>query len=73
MKFWILQRVGKIGYDQAIGMVVEARTEIAARTLAAMNSGDERGDTWLDQNRSTCEELKPSKKSRLVLLSFRAG
>ena len=65
-------------YDKAFGFVICAASEAEARALAQSNGGDEVYakdgiSPWTDANYSTCEVLKPSATSRIVLRDFQSA
>jgi len=64
-------------YDKAFGFVVIAETEDEARELASEQAGDEAdGDffnPWMDEEYSTCVELKPEGVPRVVLRNFKSA
>mgnify|MGYP001561315923 FL=1 len=75
MKLYLLRRKrnGMLGYDEAHGMVVRARSASRARAIASENAGDEGATTWKDAERSSCSYLIPEGREGLVLLDFNAG
>lgn len=73
VNMYLLQRIGDIGYDEADGFVVAAKTDDDARQQAAERAGDEGGGTWLAPSLSTCEVIGSGQQSGVFLRSFRAG
>ena len=78
MKLYLLRRKpdDPIGYDEACGFVVAARSPHTARKLAARKHGDEGEGTWLRTEYSTCEEIAARTKfiiPTVVLRDFNAG
>lgn len=77
LKFYLLKRNegDHIYYDEAAGFVVAATSPLHARQIAADSAGDEGEGTWLDEQRSTCEQLQPSQfpSPGVVLRDFHAG
>lgn len=75
MKLWILKAIESTApwqppIDRCFGFVVEAPDEHTARELASSHSGEETTkhyDAWANPILSTCEELKPSGKARVIL------
>lgn len=69
-------------YEKCFGFVVEAKTESEARKLAQDHGGDERGEinpstgkkfgyVWLDEQFSTCTELVPEGRTRIIMYDYR--
>ena len=64
-------------YDKSFGMVVRAKTEIAARMIADSNAGAENGckdktskNPWLDKKFSTCVELTAEGELEMIIQDF---
>ena len=72
---WLLERIYRVHFDEAIGFVVAAETEAEARSLASQDAGDEGQEAWLNPWRSTCECIGEASQAdaRVVLRSFRSG
>lgn len=73
MALWVLERRTAPGCDEAVGFVVEAAHPTQARRLVAKMAGVEGRDYWLLPACSTCRQLKPEGKARVVLRSFLNG
>jgi len=84
MHIWHLTRTDEIGWDEAIGFVVIARTEAEARRLAQAWGGDECASFdessdvpfWLDSPHVRCERIgvpRDASEPHIVLRSFNAG
>jgi len=78
MKLWLLRPIEgtecwEPWYDKCFGMVVRARTELEARSIAAKNAGDERMIAWLNKENSTCVELTQKGKAELVIQDIHAA
>jgi hypothetical protein len=89
MKLWILKPIRLPGadpwepwYDKCFGFIVSAETSEKARKLAAVDGGDEchkfrNGaidiNPWLEPKYSTCKELKPGKRSGIIMRDFAAA
>ena len=67
-----VNRIGRVGYDQNIGVVVCAWTETEAREMAAENCGAEGRGPWVDPAYSTCTPISGNDRG-VVLTSFRVG
>lgn len=75
-KVYLIERQAVIGYDEASGFVVVARTPAEARALAAAKAGDEGPDCWLAADRSTCRSLgtaRPREKCGVVLRDYNSA
>jgi hypothetical protein len=73
MKLWLIERIGKVDWDQHIGFVVRASNESEARALADSKScSDEKGD-FLNQEKSFCIEIPQDGEAGLILDSYKAG
>lgn len=57
MFLWELRRTQVSRYDEQGAVVVAAEDDLAARTFAAENCGDEGADLWFDPELSTCTAL----------------
>ena len=57
-------------YDKCFGHIVCASNEIDARQMASNKAGDEGEEAWLDENISTCEELKATKAAEYIMRDF---
>jgi len=91
MALWLLTRKRRdasgnslIGWDEAAGFVVRARTSQEARNRVAHHldegfdddvggPGGERAATWLDPSKSSCVMLDPLGPERVILRDFNAG
>lgn len=67
-------------YDVAVGFVVRAETETAARELAQARGGDEvdgedrrSRPMWTDPTMTTCVPLKDEGEAMVILRDFVAG
>ena len=72
MKLWILRPVEdwEPWYDKAFGFIVCAETKKEARKLASSDAGNEGKEVWFDSKLTSCKELKPIKKKRIILKDF---
>ena len=63
MKLWILRPVKTLNspwdpwYDKCFGMVIRAKSEELARSLASRYSGSEGSEPWQNPIHSSCEIL----------------
>ena len=63
MKLWILRPVKTLNspwdpwYDKCFGMVIRAKSEELARSLASRYSGSEGSEPWQNPIQSSCEIL----------------
>lgn len=73
MKLFVLERKTRIGYDESDKFVVRAEDEISARNLAAKNAGAEGPAEWLENWKSTCDELSSEGSPGIIVNSFNAG
>lgn len=60
-------------YDCAYAFVIRADDEAGARQLAADSAGDEGAAVWLDELRTTCDELLADGPAAVVLVDFLCG
>ena len=64
MKLWILRPVKTLNspwdpwYDKCFGMVIRAKSEELARSLASRYSGSEGSEPWQNPIQSSCEILE---------------
>lgn len=77
MKLWILKPIDDSvspfdGWDVALGFVVRARGEKAARLWADGQAGDSKG-AWINPSKTTCEELTSSGVAGIVIRDFKNG
>lgn len=74
MKLWLLERLGRVGYDENVGHVIAADTEEEARQLANAEAKDE-GGIWKSDAAVSCVEIGETDRSwpHIVLRSFNAG
>ena len=78
MNLWILRLIEQTEkedewtpwYDKTFGHVVRAENEHSARNLASKNHGEEGGQPWLDQKKSTCEELSQYGEPEHIIVDF---
>jgi len=80
MKLWLLRPITKKKggpwdpwYDKSFGFVICAETEESARKIADKNAGDENLDDkhpWLKTSWSTCKELLPNDKEKLIMKDY---
>lgn len=54
-------------YDCCFQNVIRAETEEDARKMAALDSGAEGDEAWLDEKYSICEELLPEGDSGIII------
>lgn len=71
MNIYVLERIGKVGWDEVEGVVIVAPSEDAARLIANTDTGDE-GKIWDNPAKVTCKIVDPNVEG-IVLSSFRAG
>jgi hypothetical protein len=72
MKLWLLRanegnECWEPWFDKTFGMVVRARNELEARSIAAENADNERMIAWLSTENSSCVELTRQGKSELII------
>lgn len=60
-------------YDKSFGFIVCAESPKQARLLASTKCGEEGEEAWLDAAHSICSQLKPSKKTGIVMQDFAAA
>jgi hypothetical protein len=78
MNLWILRPVDESRapwrrwYDRMFGFVIRARSEDAARNLAASSCGHEGPEAWLSSRSSTCLELKEDGPEEVVMENYNA-
>jgi len=72
MKLWVLER-SDTGYDEALGFVVRAESELEARTLAGEQAGFEGSTAWHNPQDTTCEELSEDGPAEVILRDFLRG
>jgi hypothetical protein len=71
MPLYILNRPEpECSYDELREVVVRAKNEKEARTLASAYRGDEGKEVWLDGKQSTCEKLQVRGKSVVICADF---
>jgi hypothetical protein len=71
MPLYILNRPEpECSYDELREIVVRAKNEKEARTLASAYRGDEGKEVWLDGKQSTCEKLQVRGKSVVICADF---
>jgi len=79
MRIWILRPIKEDDgawvpwYDKAFGFVVCAKDIEEARKIASDDHGDEGREAWMDPKQSTCIELTPGEKSRVVVQNFHSA
>lgn len=73
MKLYYLVRTGRVYWDEAEAFVVRAKSKKAAREIAAKRCGDEGKDTWLEEGKSTIEELTASGEEGIIIRDFLNG
>ena len=78
MKLFLLRNIEKSKlwepwYDKAFGFVVSAETPKEAREVASKQCGNEGEEAWINDENSTCIELKPSKKKQVIIRDFAAA
>ena len=94
MKLWIIKANINLpkednpwdpDYDTCVGMIIQAKTEESARSIADTNSKQETSDEvfsfnnkiytsihpWLDKKYSTCQELTATEDEKLILRDVR--
>jgi hypothetical protein len=57
-------------YNQTREVVVRAKDEVEARSLAATRRGDEGVEVWLDEKQSTCEKVFARGKSVVICVDY---
>ena len=76
MRLWILKPVDDSSapwlpyFDRMFGFVIRARTEDAARGVAASNCGAEGPDAWLSSKLSTCVEVLAEGSEGVILDNY---
>jgi hypothetical protein len=60
-------------YDCCFGVVVCAKDEAEARTLAVQEAGDEGKNKWQSSKWTSCVELKPTSDSKVIIRDFAAS
>lgn len=73
MKLFKLERIDGVSHDEAFGFVVRAENESSARIIVSLQCGDEGSSVWLDSSMTSCEELKKTGKSEVILRDYNAG
>lgn len=73
MSLYHLERIEEAGWDEAIEMVVRARSAQVARKIASEYAGDEGAATWLNVELTTCRELKVDGAEGLIVRDFKNG
>ena len=76
MKLWLIRRMEHVGYDEYDAKVIAAHSEEGVRGLAAINTGDEGKDAWLNSGRSMITEVglaRDPEHEQVILESFNAG
>lgn len=75
MKFWILKRLDDFDYDQCHSFVICAETEERARKLAEAQETywNDSDKAWLDSEKSSCQELVPSKEEYILFVDYNGG
>lgn len=71
MKLFILERLDSVGYDEYDSFVVRAENETEARNLVGNNHYP--GKIWKCQESSSCEQIKTTGETKIILGSFNAG
>ena len=77
-KLWILRPVTEDAapwmpwFDRMFGFVIRAKSEAAARTLAAEQAGDEGPQAWLSPNIATCIELQADGDEEVIMRDYNA-
>ena len=72
MKIWLLEPIEPDEgawdpwYDACFGMIVAAETEIEARAIAYDSAGAEGCSVWIQNNQTTCKELKPQEEGLIL-------
>jgi hypothetical protein len=54
------------------GFVIRAKSESAARTLAAEHAGDEGPEAWLSPGSATCTELHADGREEVIMRDYNA-
>jgi len=79
VKLWILRPVNEEAapwrpwFDRMFGFVIRAKSESAARTLAAEQAGDEGPEAWLSAESATCVELDADGKPEAIMQDYNAA
>lgn len=60
-------------YDKCFGVIVCAHSENEARQLATSKAGAEGEDVWLSADKTTCEVLKATNESKVIMKDFAAA
>jgi hypothetical protein len=73
MKLWLIEQSAQVDWDEAVGFVIRAESEVEARKMASKEAGDEGAVTWLDIAHSNCVELNSKGEGAIILRAFKAG
>lgn len=74
MTIYLLERLGRIGWDENRSIVVRADDETQAREVAAKNAADEGPEVWRNPGVTTCEVVDPDAEvSDVIAIDFNAG
>lgn len=71
--FYLLQRIGRVGWDENRRMLIRACTEESARLIASQNSRDEGSEVWKNPNCTTCVIIPVQGESGLLMADSKAG
>lgn len=72
-KLWLIQNKDPKGWDVNHAHVICAPDEAMARELASKARRGEGSALWLDPGRSTCEILKPTRETKIILTEGQDG
>jgi len=75
MKLYILKAIYGIEdfspwFDKSFGHLVRAESEIDARAIASRHCGDEGVEPWLNESKTTCEELTSDGEEEHLMVDF---
>ncbi len=77
LKIYLLERIGRTGYDEFYGCVVAAKDAEDAVTIAPCGHAFDPSDsTWCDISQIKCTEVGVAKKNQkrgVIMASFKAG
>jgi len=76
MKLWVLRPVNEETapwmpwFDRMFGFVIRAKSESAARKLAAEQAGDEGPEAWLSPESASCTELQTDGEATVIMQDY---
>ncbi len=72
MKLFLLKRTGDVGWDENEAMLIRAKNEQTARTMANVASADE-GEIWTDNKKVDCIVVTAKGRAGILITDFNAG